>query len=77
MSNVVFSSQHSSFRSAKFSKDGTPLTPEFDFVVVGGGPSGCALAARLAQDGKFSVLLLEEGVTSVPPPALPPCVPAR
>lgn len=33
----------------------------FDIVVVGGGSAGGALAARLSQDGRFSVCLLEAG----------------
>ena len=33
----------------------------FDVVVVGGGAAGCVVAARLAESGSRSVLLLEAG----------------
>src|SRR5882724_2630579 len=37
------------------------VTETFDFVVVGGGSGGCAVAGRLSEDSQTSVALLEAG----------------
>ncbi len=37
------------------------MQTSFDYVVVGGGSSGCALAGRLSEDPNIRVLLLEAG----------------
>lgn len=45
--------------------DADARTDEFDYVVVGGGSAGCALAARLSEDPSVAVCLLEAGPSDV------------
>jgi choline dehydrogenase len=41
--------------------------PEADFVIVGAGSAGCALAYRLSEDGKHTVIVIEHGGSDVGP----------
>ncbi len=38
-----------------------PAGDTYDYIVAGGGAAGCVVAAGLAQDGRYSVLLIEAG----------------
>lgn len=40
---------------------------EFDYIVAGAGSAGCALAARLADSGEYTVLLVEAGAKDTDP----------
>ncbi|KAJ3485204.1 hypothetical protein NLI96_g5126 [Meripilus lineatus] len=42
----------------------------FDYIVVGGGTSGLTLAARISENPKLSVLVLESGGANIDDPAI-------
>nr|GFB07116.1 protein HOTHEAD-like [Tanacetum cinerariifolium] len=60
---VIFASSSTSEKApySTFAKDATkaPGVTSYDYIIVGGGTSGCALAATLSQGAK--VLVLERG----------------
>lgn len=43
----------------------SPLLAEYDYIIVGGGPSGLTVANRLSDDPGVNVLLLEAGPADI------------
>ncbi|RYP84087.1 hypothetical protein DL770_005259 [Monosporascus sp. CRB-9-2] len=46
---------------ARFLNDSIHLRPSYDYVIVGGGTAGLTVADRLTEDGKHTILVIENG----------------
>src|SRR4029077_5223433 len=47
-----------------------PIEASYDYIVVGAGSAGCAIAARLSEDPSCRVLLIEAGGANINRPSL-------
>ncbi|XP_055591500.1 glucose dehydrogenase [FAD, quinone]-like [Uranotaenia lowii] len=56
----------SEFLGLDYGDRNPPLRKSYDFIVVGAGPAGCAVANSLSKNPDITVLLLELGKSEIP-----------
>lgn len=52
---------HSIFRSTSALSENSPGQASYDYIIVGGGTAGLALASRLSENPKFQIAVIEAG----------------
>ena len=62
LSLVTFVLSTALFSSRSAHSEQLTTNTEYDFIIIGGGKSGCTLADMLSQTAAFSVLLVEAGL---------------
>ncbi|KAG5672896.1 hypothetical protein PVAND_002984 [Polypedilum vanderplanki] len=63
------------FRSPLNSVEEYRYFEQYDFIIAGSGPGGCALANRLTENSKWNVLLIEAGDVESPLQSIPVTAP--
>ncbi|KAI8810483.1 hypothetical protein BJ742DRAFT_851863 [Cladochytrium replicatum] len=62
---TIYIARREALRRSKAIAYSAAFEKEYDYIVVGGGSAGCALAARLSENPNFTVLLIESGPNSL------------
>ncbi|KAI8800929.1 GMC oxidoreductase-domain-containing protein [Cladochytrium replicatum] len=62
---AIYVARREALRRSKAIAYASAFDKEYDYVVIGGGSAGCAVAARLSENPNVTVLLIESGPNSL------------